>query len=130
MSHFDIEAKEKELENLEKQTTAEGFWNDTKNSSIVLKKIKTIKDKCNKYYSIKDSILNLLEMTELVLLEDDENLAKDIINNTKSIKDEIESLEIETLLSGKYDINNAIVTIHPGAGGTESQDWAEMLYRM
>ena len=130
MSHFDIEAKEKELQELEKQTTTEGFWNDTKNSSVVLKKIKTIKDQCSKYHSIKDNISNLLEMTELVMLENDEKLANDIINNTKSIKEEIDALEIETLLSGKYDINNAIVTIHPGAGGTESQDWAEMLYRM
>ena len=130
MSHFDITSREKELRELEKQTTSEGFWNDTKNSSVVLKKIKSIQDKCNKYYNIKNSIINLLEMTELVIQEKDVNMAEDIINNTKAIKIEIENLEIETLLSGKYDINNAIVTIHPGAGGTESQDWAEMLYRM
>ena len=115
MSHFDIANKEKELKSLEDETTQEGFWNDSKNSSIILKKIKTIKDKCTKYHSIKDNISNLLEMTELVLLENDENLAKDIINNTISLQNEIDNLEIETLLSGKYDVNNAIVTIHPGA---------------
>ena len=57
-------------------------------------------------------------------------MAKEVIKNTKGVNKEIEKLEIETLFSGKYDNNNAIVTIHPGAGGTESQDWAEMLYRM
>ena len=69
-------------------------------------------------------------MSELVIQENDKNLVKDILNSTASIKEQLENLEIQTLLSGKYDINNAIVTIHPGAGGTESQDWAEMLYRM
>lgn len=130
MSHFDISSKQKELEELEKQTTVDGFWNDSQNSSRILKQIKNIKDKCTKYNQIKESIDNLIEMSDLVMQEDDENLAEDIIDNTKSIQNEIENLEIETLLSGKYDLNNAIVTIHPGAGGTESQDWAEMLYRM
>ena len=130
MSHFDITSKQKELKELEKQTTQEGFWNDNKNSSAVLKKIKSIQEQGNKYYNIKHNIKNLLEMTDLVIQENDENLADEIIKSTKAIKSEIENLEIETLLSGKYDINNAIVTIHPGAGGTESQDWAEMLYRM
>ena len=130
MSHFDIASKEKELKELEKQTTIEGFWEDSKNSSSILKKIKSIQDKCSKYYNTKNNITNLLEITEIVIQENDGNLAEDIIKNTKAIKIEIENLEIETLLSGKYDINNAIVTIHPGAGGTESQDWAEMLYRM
>ena len=60
----------------------------------------------------------------------DEDLKKEILNNTKLASDKVEKLELQTFLSGKYDKNNAIVTIHPGAGGTESQDWAEMLYRM
>lgn len=115
---------------MEKQTTEEGFWNDAKNSGIVLKKIKSIKDRISKYNSITENITSLIEMSELIMQEDDENLARDIISNTKTIQEEIDNLEIETLLSGKYDLNNAIVTIHPGAGGTESQDWAEMLYRM
>lgn len=130
MSHFDISSKKKELEELEKQTTIDGFWNDSQNSSKILKKIKNIKDKCAKYNQISETVSNLIELTELADMENDENLAKDIIDNTKSIQNEIENLEVETLLSGKYDLNNAIVTIHPGAGGTESQDWAEMLYRM
>ena len=70
------------------------------------------------------------ELKELVELEPDKDLIKEIIKNTKKLENDFEELQLSTLLSGKYDANNAILTIHPGAGGTESQDWAEMLYRM
>ncbi len=130
MSHFDISKLEIELKDLEQETLKEDFWQDTKNSNKILSKIKNIKNKVNEYKKIETEIQNLNELTELTNLEPDEELAKEIIKSTKNSEKEIEKLEIATLLSGKYDINNAIVTIHPGAGGTESQDWAEMLYRM
>lgn len=69
-------------------------------------------------------------MNELLQQETDEELVKELLNNTIYTEKEIDKLEITILLSGNYDMNNAIVTIHPGAGGTEAQDWAEMLYRM
>ena len=130
MIHFDIESQEIELKKLENETTKDGFWYDTKQSNIVVSKIKSIKNKCETYRKLEEEITNLNELVELMSLEYDENLAKDIIKNIKILKKNIEKLELNTLLSGKYDKNNAIVTIHPGAGGTESQDWAEMLYRM
>ena len=130
MSHFDISKLEKELKDLESETLNEDFWQDAKNSNKVLAKIKSIKNKVNEYRKIESEIQNLNELTELANMEPDEEIAKDIIKSTKTLEQEIEKLEIATLLSGKYDVNNAIVTIHPGAGGTESQDWAEMLYRM
>ncbi len=130
MSHFDINNKEQKLKELENKTLEPNFWNDTKNSTQVLSEIKKIKSKCIKYRNIEAELKNIEELTELVILEPDEEIAKDILKNTKKITKEIEKLEIDTLLSGKYDANNAIITIHPGAGGTESQDWAEMLYRM
>ena len=130
MSHFDISKLEKELKDLESETLKEDFWQDAKNSNKVLAKIKSIKNKVNEYRKIESEIQNLNELTELTNMEPDEEIAKDIIKSTKTLEKEIEKLEIATLLSGKYDANNAIVTIHPGAGGTESQDWAEMLYRM
>ena len=70
------------------------------------------------------------DLSDLLKLESDDELARELIKNTAKIEGEITSLEINTLLSGKYDTNNAIITLHPGAGGTESQDWTQMLYRM
>ena len=130
MIHFDIAGLEKELSDLEKQTLEEGFWNDNSNSSIILTKIKSLKNKCTMYYKLQNELISLQELTELVSLENDTQMAKDIIKNTSAIQTEFDKFELSTLLSGKYDKNNAIVTLHPGAGGTESQDWAEMLYRM
>ena len=130
MSLFDIPKLEEELGNLEKETLKEDFWKDSKNSSKILSRIKSLKAKCNDFKDVESEISNLKEMTELVKLEPDEELEKDIVKNTKILEKKVEKLEISTLLSGKYDLNNAILTIHPGAGGTESQDWAEMLYRM
>ena len=130
MSHFDISKLQKEFKELEKQTLNTEFWNDQKNSQKVLGRIKTLKRKCSNYEEIEKEINNLKELTELVNIEQDQEMAKDIIKGTNNIKKQVEKFEIETLFSGKYDNNNAIVTIHPGAGGTESQDWAEMLYRM
>ncbi len=127
---FDVENSEKELKELESQTLEEDFWKDSKKSSKVLTQIKRLKSKCTEFKEIKSEIENLEEMTELVRLEPDEDLSKEIIKNTKKLEKKAEKLELDSLLSGKYDVNNAILTIHPGAGGTESQDWAEMLYRM
>ena len=78
----------------------------------------------------ENEITNLQDLTELANMENDQDVAKDILKATEKLEKEIEKIQLETLLSGKYDRNNAILTIHPGAGGTESQDWAEMLYRM
>ena len=130
MNLFDIPKLEQDLKTLESKTLEDGFWNDSKKSGKVLQEIKVIKNKKDKYLKLESELSNLEEMNELLQLEDDEALVKELLKNTSNIQKEIENLEIETLLSGKYDINNAIVTIHPGAGGTESQDWAEMLYRM
>lgn len=130
MIHFDVAHKEQELKELEQQTMSNDFWNDTSNSSKVLKQINSLKGKIETYKKVEKELNNLLEMNELVQLEPDEEIEKEILKNTLSIEKEIEKLEITTLLSGKYDSNNAIVTIHPGAGGTEAQDWAQMLYRM
>ena len=130
MIHFDVANKEKELAELEKQTTQNEFWSDAENSSKVLKKITSLKNKVNNFKKVKSELDNLIDMNELLQLEEDETLTKELLHNTFELEKEIDKLEITTLLSGKYDINNAIITIHPGAGGTEAQDWAEMLYRM
>ena len=130
MNLFDIPKLEQDLKTLESKTLEDGFWNDSKKSGKVLQEIKVIKNKKDKYLKLESELSNLEEMNELLQLEDDEALVKELLKNTSNIQKEIENLEIETLLSGKYDNSNAILTIHPGAGGTEAQDWAEMLYRM
>ena len=130
MSLFDIDNLRNELIYLENETLKEGFWSDSNNSSKILSKIKNLKSKTNNFDKIKKELYDAFEMNKMVLEEFDEDLKKDILNLTKKLEIDIEKLELETFLSGKYDLNNAIITIHPGAGGTESQDWAEMLYRM
>ena len=125
-----MDNKEKELAELEKRTTSNEFWNNTENSSKVLKKITSLKNKVNNFKKVNSELENLKDMNELLQTENDEELTKELLNNTSMLEKEIDKLEVTTLLSEKYDINNAIVTIHPGAGGTEAQDWAEMLYRM
>lgn len=130
MNLFDIVKLENQLTELEKQTMEENFWNDNKKSSKTLSQIKSIKNKTSEYRRLEKEIINLQELTELVELEPDEEVVKDILKTTSKLGKEVEKFEVSTFLSGKYDNNDAIVTIHPGAGGTESQDWAEMLYRM
>lgn len=130
MIHFDVVNKEKELLELEKQTMSNEFWSDTENTSKVLKRITDLKNKLNNFKKINSGLENLKDMNELLQQEPDEELVKELLNNTIYTEKEIDKLEITILLSGNYDMNNAIVTIHPGAGGTEAQDWTEMLYRM
>lgn len=130
MSLFDLEKLKSDLSQFESTTLEDGFWNDSKRSSSVLAQIKILKSKITKFEKANQEIIDLKDLTELVELENDSNEMKNIIKLTEELSNEIEKIELDTLLSGKYDKNNAIVTIHPGAGGTESQDWAEMLYRM
>lgn len=130
MNLFDIDKSREELTRLENEVIQDGFWNDSKNSNIVLSKIKKLKSKVNYFDSIKQELNNISEITEMILKEFDEDLKKEVLISTKNAEKQLEKLELETFFSEKYDINNAILTIHPGAGGTESQDWAEMLYRM
>ncbi len=127
---LNISDLKKELEDLREISSKEGFWEDKEKSNEVFSKIKKIERKIESFDSIKNNLKSLLDMNNLLQVEFDEDLGKDLINQTDSLSKKIENLELETLLSGKYDSNNAILTLHPGAGGTESQDWVQMLYRM
>ena len=130
MIHFDISKLEQKLSELENETLEPCFWDDAKNANNVLNKIKNINNKCKKYREIEADLSNITDIIELLKTEYDESLAYEMVNDIKKIEQKINQFEVQTLLSGKYDGNNAILTIHPGAGGTEAQDWAEMLYRM
>lgn len=128
MNLFEVEKLKRRLEDLEKETLKEDFWSN--DNSKILQEIKILKDNINSYNKIYNEIQNCIEMSNLLVLEEDKEILQELLEDTKRIRKDIESLEIKTLLSGKYDMNNAIVSMHPGAGGTESQDWVEMLYRM
>ena len=130
MIHFDLPKIEARISELEIQMQDSNFWNDTKNSSAVLTESKRLKNKLDNYNKLKENLVNIEDLNELLLVEADVEMANEVLKDALKLEKEIETLEIDTLLSGKYDKNNAIFTLHPGAGGTESQDWAEMLYRM
>lgn len=133
MSHFDIAKLQNELIELESKTTNPEFWNDSKNSSFVLKQISNLKSKTEEYRIVSNELKDAIELIELLKLETHEQclpLQDELNISINKLEKDIEKLEINTLLSGKYDNNNAIITLHPGAGGTESCDWVQMLYRM
>lgn len=96
----------------------------------VLQTIKGLKNKLESYNSLYSSWEDLLTLVMLAIEEDDESELEEIRDGIKTLKERLETMQLETLLSGKYDKNNAILTLHSGAGGTEAQDWCEMLYRM
>ena len=117
-------------EELEQQTLIEGFWNDTKASNAVLQEMKSIKSRIKKMEELLQLNNNVQDLIEFLTLESDEELEKELTNTLQSLEKGLDKFQVELLLSGKFDKNNALITLHPGAGGTESQDWAEMLYRM
>lgn len=115
---------------LEETTTAENFWNDQENSSKVLRQIKQMKDKIAEYRALEGRLEDTIALAELAIEANDESMVGEVESEVRAIEEEEERMRIEILLSGEYDANNAIISFHPGAGGTEAQDWAQMLYRM
>jgi len=120
----------KDIEALEEQTQESRFWNDSQRSQTVLSELKVKKDRYSSFVDLDELLQSTDELLTMAIEEDDESLAKDIENDVETIKKLYEQQRIMLLLSGEYDKRNAIVSIHPGAGGTEAQDWAEMLFRM
>ena len=119
-----------EVEKLEEESAQDGFWNDTENSQRVQKRIKTLKHKLERYAKLTGAWEDMLTMCEMAVEEDDDSMLPDLESEFQSFEETLESMRLETLLTGEYDANNAILTFHAGAGGTEAQDWAEMLFRM
>lgn len=115
MIHFDLPKIENRIQELEEQMQDDAFWNDLKKSSEVLTESKRLKNKIGKYNKLKQDVRNIEELNEMLLLETDEEMAKEVLKDTFKLEKEIEEMEIETLLSGKFDRNNAIFTLHPGA---------------
>ena len=125
-----LEKAKKELADLEATAAEDGFWNDMQQSQKVLQKIKQLKDKINDYSKLKALYDDTLTLIELALEEKDESVFEEAKADATRLKETVENTKLATLLSGEYDSKNAILTFHAGAGGTEAQDWAQMLYRM
>lgn len=123
------EAKERCAE-LERETLVENFWSDAEKSSKKLQEIKQLKDKFESYEALAARLDDAFTLCEMAIEAGDEDSVDEVLSDTDFIEAEAEKKRIEVLLSGPYDKNNAIVSFHPGAGGTEAQDWASMLYRM
>ena len=117
-------------EELDAQTLDPNFWNNQENSSKVLQKIKQTKDTLSDYEKLCARLEDAITLAEMAIEENDEAYVEEVQSELDAIVKAEESKRIEILLSGEYDRNNAIVSFHPGAGGTEAQDWAQMLYRM
>jgi len=125
-----LEDAAEELKKLEDESAEEGFWSDLANSQKVLQKIKQLKTKRDSYEKLEGAWSDLITLCQMGLEENDEDLLTELEEEFKKFNEALETARLETLLSGDYDNSSAIVSFHAGAGGTEAQDWAQMLYRM
>lgn len=118
------------MEELEKTTMAPDFYDDMDAAGRVLQQVKGLRDKVTRYEKLKSAWEDLVTLVALAIEEEDESVLEEVKTGYQQLKENLESMKLETLLSGKYDKNSAIITLHAGAGGTEAQDWCEMLFRM
>lgn len=130
MVHFDIQALEQQLSEIEAETLSNTFWDDHQKAQEVLKMKKGIETKIQQYKKLENDTDDLLTLIDLALEESDESLIKEIESSFTALQKEVDEMKIKVLLSGEYDNNNAIISIHAGSGGLDAQDWAEMLVRM
>ncbi len=127
---LEIETLRAKAQELEQITCEPGFWDNTENTQSVLTSLKNTKQTVESYEKLADGAESLRALIELAIEENDESFTEEILSELKRLEKEKDTQRIRALLSGEYDHNSAILSIHPGAGGTEAQDWAEMLYRM
>ena len=127
---LDLENKKKRIEELEADMEAPGFWDNTEKSQHAMKELKTLKSSFEKYNELEQGLEDAKTLIEMADEENDASLIPEVENEINSFEEKLEDLRIETLLSGEYDKDNAILTLHAGAGGTEAMDWTGMLYRM
>ena len=127
---FDIENSKERVEELHNKAAEPGFWDDLENSQKVLQETRTLESRLEKYNKLTASAEDIEVMLDMAAEEDDESMISDIEQELTDLANQIDALTLASLLTGEYDRNNAILNFHSGAGGTEAQDWNEMLYRM
>jgi len=119
-----------EIEKLEAESASEGYWNDLEHSQNAQKRLKQLQQKCNQFKKLSTTWDDLYTICQMALEENDESMLPELEDSYKKFESKLEETRLSTLLTGEYDANNAILTFHAGAGGTEAQDWTQMLYRM
>ncbi len=127
---FDIERKKERVKELEEKTHEPSFWDDQQLAQKTLQEIKNHREMIERFEKVSKMSKDLSDIIELAEVEEDVSFLPEIEKELQIYQKEIEELEFQNMLSGKDDAKNAILTIHAGAGGTEAQDWAEMLLRM
>lgn len=128
--HFNIAQMKEEIAELEEEMNNPGFWDNLERSTKVNQRLSALKGKVSHYYSLWQEAEDIEVLMDLAQEEDDDSFVEEIKAQIDTLKDQAEDLELETLMRGEYDRNNAILSLHAGAGGTEAQDWTQMLYRM
>lgn len=127
---FDLDAKSARIAELDMQMSDPDFWNDQENAQKTINEANGLKAYVNSFEDMEERLENMEVSYELVKEEADPELQEDLQKELESLMSDINAFELQMLLSEPYDANNAILELHPGAGGTESQDWASMLLRM
>ena len=127
---LDLEGARREVEELEEKTGDPNFWNDVAASQKVLQRTKQLKGKLENHAKLTGQWEDLTTLVEMAAEEEDESLLPEITEGYGQLESALEEASLATLLTGEYDANNAILTLHAGAGGTEAQDWCQMLFRM
>lgn len=125
-----LERMRNEIAELDTKASMPGFWDDAQNSQKILQRSSSLKDKIAAYEKLTAAYDDTMALIELGNEEGDESLLPEAKDELKNIRESLETQRLSTLLNGEYDNKNAILTFHAGAGGTEAQDWVEMLYRM
>ena len=127
---LDIESAKQEAARLEDETAQDGFWNDLERSQKVQMRLKQLQNKITRQEKLISSWEDLTTLCEMGQEEDDADILEELRSEFAELEERVEETRMTTLLSGEYDNSNAILQFHAGAGGTEAQDWAQMLYRM
>lgn len=130
MSPFDLAGLKENLTEINKEIENPEFWDNPDNAQTLLKKKKTLETKIDTYQNLESEFRDIGDLIELAEEMEDEEEAKNLVKNFEELTEALETLTLETLLDGKYDKNNAIISIHAGTGGVDAMDWAQMLYRM
>ena len=127
---FDLRKLNENIKRLEAESLKDNFWEEQENAQRVLKEKKAIENKVEEYTSIETGLQDINELAEIAMLEDEEGMEEEIEMLFQELSGKVDNLKISVLLKGEYDSNNALLSIQAGAGGTDAQDWAEILLRM